>query len=413
MRRIGKFLPLIALYIVLVVVSSFNIGRSDQARYVWYAENLANDFFTTRQDVNLWSGPGYPLLLSPFAALGGRWAHARFLNVALLFGAVVYLYLLLRAYTGQRIAIVGAYLLGLWPSMLAFLPRLMTEIPAVFLVCAFMFHLSRACISKYRLRLHLLVGAAMLAYLIHTRVLFAYVTVGVACIIGLIAAIKRTAELKRGLILLLIALAFSIPYLTYTYSLTHKIFYWATSGGLSLYWISSPYEGDLGEWHQAGEVLTKPELERNHGSFFRSLANLSEVERDEALKRKAIENIKSHPGKFLKNWFANLGRLLLGYPFPRRHQNLGTFLYMLPGVFVIAFSALAIYPTLVGRRRVPVEIWVLLLFGLVSFVATSLLSAFGRLFLPIFPVVIVWWMFVLTNCVSIEFLRTPKGFWPH
>ena len=88
-------MPLVVLYIVVIAATSFGIGRSDQARYIWYAENLAHGYFTRQDDVNLWSGPGYPLVLAPFAALKIPWAWARLLNVGFLFGVVIYLYYLL------------------------------------------------------------------------------------------------------------------------------------------------------------------------------------------------------------------------------------------------------------------------------------------------------------------------------
>ena len=38
-----------------------------------------------------------------------------------------------------------------------------------------------------------------------------------------------------------LALVWCLPYLAHTYSLTGRWFYWGSSGGMSLYWMSTPY----------------------------------------------------------------------------------------------------------------------------------------------------------------------------
>ena len=78
--------------------------------------------------------------------------------------------------------------------------------------------------------------------------LFGYV-VGAAILIYLVASIiyrKRWA--LRALAVASIALAVCVPYLYRNYSLTGRVFYWAQSGGLSLYWMSSPMGEEYGDW---------------------------------------------------------------------------------------------------------------------------------------------------------------------
>lgn len=66
-----------------------------------------------------------------------------------------------------------------------------------------------------------------------------------------------------------LALLICSPYLVYTYALTGKIFYWGNSGGLSLYWMSSPHPQEFGDWHNPQTLSEIPELETNHGALFR------------------------------------------------------------------------------------------------------------------------------------------------
>jgi hypothetical protein len=405
MKAWVKLLPLIIVYVVVLVLSPTGIGRSDQTRYLWYAENLSKGYFSPKQPVNLWSGPGYPLLLAPFVALSLPLAVLRVLNIVLLFAGVCYFYAVLRTYLGARWATIGAYTLGLWPPIVMFVPRLLTETLAVLLVCGFTFHLSRIHRAEARTRTHLILASGYLAYLALTRVLYGYVALVLLVITLVLWLWKRQGALKRDMLVYCLALVFCLPYLGYTYSLTQKIFHWADSGGLSLYWMASPYEKDLGAWHDFTEVRRNPELKENHGSFFEELSGLSRTEQDEALKRKAVENIVNHPSKFLKNWGANVGRLLINYPFAYRSQNMFNYLRIIPGMFIVVFAIIVIHPTFAGRRRLPHEIWTLLLFGLVAFGGSSLLSAYNRLFLPLVPVVFLWIGVVLHKTVRVEILK--------
>ena len=143
---------------------------------------------------------------------------------------------------------------------------------------------------------------------------------------------------KKLFYVFLLTFLFTIPYQTYTYNLTNKYFYWSDIGGDLLYWISSPYEIDLGQWQEGNSPLLEqtirnkysnlsPDLimelneiifdfrEQNHGSFIDSLRGLSGIEKDRLLKKRAISNIINNKKVFLKNWSLNLSRLFTGSPF--------------------------------------------------------------------------------------------------
>jgi hypothetical protein len=169
--------------------------------------------------------------------------------------------------------------------------------------------------------------------------------------------------------------------------------------------MSSPYEGELGDWHEMRTTVTNREISTEHLTFFSQIGGLSGPRRDEALKQKALENIRAHPDKFARNWIANLGRLLFGYPRTQSVPRLRTLLEVVPGMFLTVIAALCIYPTWLGRRQIPHEIWMLLLLALVYFGESSLLSARPRFMLPIAPVCFLWISFVLTAIVRIR-IRT-------
>ena len=66
-----SFLPLlIIILIVSIILSDNSVGSGDDGRYLSFANNLLNGFYSLpKPNINLWNGPGYPLYLVPFLAL--------------------------------------------------------------------------------------------------------------------------------------------------------------------------------------------------------------------------------------------------------------------------------------------------------------------------------------------------------
>jgi hypothetical protein len=408
MRFVARLLPLLALYILLILPSAAHEGRlrPDEGRYWGSAEALVEGRYSLPAQLQLWNGPGYAILLSPFAELSLPRAAARFMNGGLLFLAVLYFYLMLRMYVREKTAYLGAYALGLYPPVLQMLPQLMTEPAALFLTCGFVFHFSRIARGARTLSWDLLVAALYLGYLALTKVIFGYVIVlALAVFLVRLVIMRRPADF-RSLLVCGIALVSCAPYLAYTHSLTGKTFYWANSGGLSLYWMSSPHNKEYGDWLSPSQTWARPSGDEGqpgkldkHREFLDSAQELGPTERDEALRDQAIRNIRAHPGKYVENWFANLGRLFFNYPFSYKTQGSQTYIYILPGMFIVVGLAMSLYPGWRARRRVPYEIGALVGFTSIYLGASSVVSAYGRMLFPALPVLILWIVFSLSNLV--------------
>ena len=80
---------------------------------------------------------------------------------------------------------------------------------------------------------------------------------------------RRTRSVRIALGVFLLALLWCAPYLFYMHSATGKVFYWATSVGSDLYWISTPYAGEYGSWFSSNQVRDRNEL-APHREFFTS-----------------------------------------------------------------------------------------------------------------------------------------------
>lgn len=422
------FLPLLFFYLIIVLFVASNNkyinfankqsfgfvnewGRSvtidefvyDEARYVKYATNLSNGYYSPRDDIDIWAGPGYPIILVPFVLLKLPWLAAKLMNALLLSMAILYFFNTLRFYVKERMALLLSYVLGLAPPIMRYLPHLMTEVFTIFLVCAFTYHFCNYHNTGYKSRIQLLLSSLYLGYLALTKVIFGYTILVVLIVLCIFFLIKRKNYVKKSLIIYLLALFFCMPYLFYTYSLTGKIFYWANSGGASLYWMSSPYSDELGDWRSTKEVFENPLLEK-HLEFYRELSKLSSIQKDDALKKKAINNIISNPSKYLRNWVANVGRLLIYYPYTERPPRTKIYYLasMIPNMFIVVFSFICIYPSYIGRRIIPHEIFAILLFALIAFVCSSMVSAYGRQFQPLIPLFALWIIFTLCNVLKIE-----------
>lgn len=394
-----RFLPLLAIYVTLAWFLIPRVPIADEERFATMARSMSKGVFSPQGDVDLWFGPGYPLALLPCVALSAPPFAGRLLNAILGCGAAALLYGALREYMSVQAATGLAYAMGLHPLFLEHIPQLMSETLAVFLVCAALcvfIRVSRqksVCVWQYGL------AALALAWLALTKVLYGYVIlVGLLGALGVLL-VSRSRTAARASVISALALLLCVPYLAYTYGLTGKLFYWSSSGGSSLYWASSPYEGDLGDWHGRADVARIPALAANHEAFFARLDALSALEQDAALRSEAVRNIVNHPSRYARNVVANASRLLFNYPFPRGPQTLSKLLHIVPGAYLLAALTLALGLTARNWPRIPGEIRAVLAFGAIALGGSCLFSAYNRMLLPLLPLALLW--------VGYTFCRMP------
>jgi hypothetical protein len=367
-----------------------------------FASNLSNGFYSPKDDVYLWNGPGYPLILVPFLLLKLPWLTAKLLNALFLFMAVIYFNSTLRIYIQKRVSFYYTYIFGLYPIFMRHMHLLITETFAILLVCGFLYHFCRLCKSDKFSWMQALLASSYLGYLALTKIFFGYVILsGILLSLFLYLLIKRS-ELKRTILVYLLALLICLPYLSYTYSLTGKVFYWGNSGGQSLYWMSTPYDNEFGDWQYSEKLHKKPEVFKNHQEFLKEISGLTSVQKDDEYKRRAVHNIRKNPAKYFRNWLANIGRLIFNYPYTYSYQKLSTYFYIVPNMFFIVFLVLSLYPGYHARKSIPYEIYGLVLFGVVSFVGSSLLSAYNRQFTILVPVFALWIIYIMIHTVKVE-----------
>jgi hypothetical protein len=154
---------------------------------------------------------------------------------------------------------------------------------------------------------------------------------------------------------------------------------------MSLYWMTAPIPGNLGDWHSAEEVLSNPSLAPAREFFSRQIIPAPEMASNQRFMAEARRNIRSHPGVFIMNIFYNAGRLFLGYPYSDTPLGTKALLIMVLNGFFITV-ALGIAACCMARRpKLPPAFAWLAAFSLVACGGFLLLSAYLRFFTVLFP----------------------------
>jgi 4-amino-4-deoxy-L-arabinose transferase-like glycosyltransferase len=314
----------------------------------------------------------------------------RLTSAFVLFAAVLLMYVLACERWAARVGLVAAYALGLYVPFLGLLSNLHSEVLAVLFVVVGMLGLARF-LERGGL-VWLVVGGAGLAGLALTRVAYGWVlTVVLALLVGW-WLVRRSRSSGRAAAVLALALALCLPWLAYTYSKTDRLFVWGNSGSLSLYWMTSPHEGDLGDWHQAHLVFTDPDL-RPHREFFESLRGLDLAEQNAEIEREALGNIADHPDAYAENVVANVSRMFFNSPYSRTRQQTNDVFYALPNAILLGAAVLCAFVLVPRRRLLPAETGVFVLFASTGFALHALVSAYPRMLAPIVPLLV--WLTVL------------------
>ncbi len=386
--------PLLIIYVAVTVFSAGTDLRGDEHRYTEIAQSMAKGSYN-----NFWNGPGYPLILLPFAFFNIPWIFAKLMNPLFLFLAVIFFFKTCMLYGKKEQAIIAAYLFGGYFPFLRYSGWMLTECLTILLVCAFIYFFC----GFYREKNKWYPSAIFLCCLALTKVIFGYLILLFILVSLSLMMLKGKKEWRGSSMIFATALLLCAPYLLYTFHMTGKPFYWSTAGGMSLYWMSSPSDDEYGDWHSFDDVTNNPRLQRVHGDLFSSISGLSIVEKDAEFKKQALRNIKNHPAKFVKNWIANICRMIFQSPYSYTDQKLRPFFYAVPNIFIVVLVVISAYPLVIKRSEIPFEIAFLLCMAAFYFGGSSLLSSYSRHFWPVIPFLFLWLYFCCTKIVKFEF----------
>ena len=421
-KELLVFSPLLLLYVVIVALFAAPIFEGDEVRYLNYAHNFSQGFFIdSTESIKIDAGPGYPLFLMPWVALGFPHIVLKFMNVLLGFIGIWACYRTLLFYLTFRKALIVSYVLGLYPPLLRWMITLHSELLSFMLVAVGMYLFTAMMRENKFHLLYYIPIVLVLGFLLLTKVLFSTVILLLVCLLVGAWLFSRHQRYAISLAVAMGAFLIYTPFLAYTYSLTGKFFYSGTQGGEVLYHRASPFEGEYGNWFTADDIyqIERPHkkkdlyhdltpLIQNHQPFYDLLEGLNPVQRDSAFKAQAIVYVKGHPFKYLKNTLANIGRLFFHYPFSYRNQGMQTWGYMLPNMFLVVLILFSVYPVVRARKRMPYVVVAPVVFILLYLGGICALGGRGRHLIPAMPVLVLYLSFVYEHLIRISFRPAPK-----
>ncbi|HZY38938.1 MAG TPA: glycosyltransferase family 39 protein [Mucilaginibacter sp.] len=402
------FLPFLIFYIYQIIINKWPTLYGDEIRYVDFAWGILHGYYSPPPPhINLWNGPGYPLVIVPFMAMHVHALYITLLNAVFLYLAIVFLYKSLELIANRKIALIFSLLLALYPNNLSILPILYTEAFTSFLISSFIYA-ATLCFTRKSTRYGLLAGF-LLGYLVLTKVIFGYVLIiALAVYLLLLLFRKERAYYLRPAYILLTAFIVTLPWLAYTYHITGRAFYWGDSGGMSLYWMSSPYDNEYGDWkipeltnHQYPISFKSAEtvaiLKKNHSKEMAFILKHNELEQDDLFKQAAIHNIRQHPGKFAVNYYYNWSRMLFNFPYSYSYQDGAIVGNILRGSLILWVSVIGLISTFINWRRICWPVKFSLFLTAIYLLLSGALSAYPRQLDVVLPVLLFWIGFLAAN----------------
>lgn len=403
-------LPFFLGYLILITTGLKDGFRKDEWRYIYYAQNLIQGEYSPSGTVFLWNGPGYPLLLTIFISFKLSLTFIKALNAVFLYFALIFFYKSVIRYFPVRQALLATVVLGLYLPAYEMLPYIMTE-PLTICLTSGVLWAGIAVFNDIKFSMVKLVRlAVLLAGLALTKVIFGYVIVMLLALMFLYHLVKRSTNTLKAIIVLSLSLIICFPYLGYTYHISGKIFYWSNAGGMQLYWMSTPFKGEYGDWINFTVPVSNYEdvnrlFEQRHGKIINELFDYPELfsgiktdelvvksnlSQDEGFKRYAIENIKKHPTKYFKNWKANISRMLFDIPYSYKTQSTRFLKYVffhIPLIIVLLIGIVMRY-----RSGKPLSFLTVFLglFVTIYLGGSSIVSAYPRQFYITIPILLFW-----------------------
>jgi len=395
------FSPFLAIFIVLVLKLHSDKMEGDESRYYMYAQNLLQGFYSPKDVVFLWNGPGYPLFLVPFLYFKLPLITISLANAIMQYMSIVFLFKSIKAYTNTKVALLASLAWGLYYLGYQEIPSILTEPLTSFLMSSLLVSLS-SYFTKGN-KNYLYISGIVIGLIVLTKFIFGYILLFMLIFwvaVYLINQMKKIAQPKIKSLIIALGIAFALvtPYLAHTYQLTSRVFYWGNSGGMNLYWMSTPYENEFGDWFPEtlfiGQAISGTNLYKNHLSDINYFLTRKGIERDDAYKQKGIENIKKYPLKYIRNWFTNQGRLWFNFPQTGFSHSERGLLRFVPNAILLTFFLLSLYLWGINFKKCPIEINFLALFILSYLGMTSLISALPRQLTVSVPILLFWISFI-------------------
>lgn len=425
------FLPFFILYIIIIIIFANDANFGDEIRYITYAKNLTHGFYSSPfPHIDLGNGPGYPLIITPLVAFNAPLILIKLMNAFFLYFSIIFLFKALQQILPYKFSLVFSIIWALYPNNFELIMYTLPEVFTPSLIAILIFAMMKAFKSdetKNTWRYLFLAGFTF-GYIILTKPVFGYVMIVLLLLMSILWIFNtKSLNYKKTIAVILVAFVVNIPYLAYTYHLTGKLFYWSSFGGNNLYWMSTPYPEEYGSYYvfpfkDSPDRIpnSKKQIQLNHQKDFEKLlenpkvreANIINgqvqdglnygITQDELLKKIAIQNIKSHPLKFIQNCISNAGRMIFNYPASYALQKPSTLKRLPINGTLVVLVLFCLVPTLINWKKLFFPIRFLLFLSLIYFGGSLLGTAEPRMFTVIVPILLLWIALILSKTVKVK-----------
>lgn len=385
----NKIEILFLVYILISILFNFHFYVKeyvhDDNNYIEYAERILNFKIFDTQNPYFWCGPGYPLLVTPFIHL---FKHPKLplvaLNYIFHFLSVFLLFKSFKTIASRKASILLTLPLALYYPAFQELLHVVTEPFAIFLFSVFIYTIAKNKLEHRNV--NLLIAGLLFGYICLIKVIFGYVQLVTLIITSIWYLIFKIPTIKNYIKIGVYSYLITIPYLLFTYSTTQKPFFWANSGGENLYWMSTPYPNELGNWY-IKDYFINQEFRKpydtlvyfNHKNFLLEvISENNHIKRDEMFKQKAISNIKSYPFKYAQNIVFNASRLYFNFPHTAVLQSKNNTFRIFINSFFFVFAVIAFVYFIYNYKSIDDHIKFLYLIFLIYMALTCLVSALPR-----------------------------------
>ena len=409
------FFPFLFLYIIIAFVFPTNGTFGDEGRYLGYAENLLNGHYSNSYpDINLRNGPGYPIILMSFIGFKLPLIGITILNALFYYLSIIFLFKSIDQLVNSRWAVAASLFWAFYINNFEYIPIIYSEIFTTFLISVLCFTLIKSFSINYHKKSirYIILSGIIFGMIVLTKIIFGYVLLILLTGSFVLWIFNRkSSNHMKGLIILLISFMVNIPYLFYTYSLTGNLFYWGSTGGDNLYWMSSPFRGEYGDWQSFDSFISSDDitsredslLNVNHYYDYKKLTLHNGVINDKILTHLAINNIKSHPVKFLENWGSNVGRILFNLPYSYTLEKPGTLLRLPFNGIICILLIISMFPTYINWRKINYAIRLLVILSIIYLGGSSLASAETRMFSVVVPILLIHISYILNRTIKLNF----------
>ena len=435
------FSPFLLLSILIILLFRKGVLIGDEDKYLHFAQNLLHGFYSLpAPNIYIGVGPGYPIVIVPFLLLKLPLISIALVNAIFYYLSIVFLFKALQQIVSMRLSLFASLFLAFYYNSYENFILIAPETITLFLISllSYLIVLSFDENNK-KSKKYIFLAGLILGYIALTKIIFGYVILFMLCGNIVLWLFNRSYDnYRKGIFILLIGFASTIPYLLYTYNLTGKIFYWGTTAGNNMYWMSTPYNEEYGSWSEFLQLKTDTVLRcksnfefrqdehqdiktghntipgvkdfiiSNHRKDYKEFVKYSGVEQDDAFRRKAIENIKSHPIKYAQNLFSNFGRMIFNYPYSYTLQKPKNLLRLPLNGILILFLLISLIPAFINWKRVlfPLRFIIFIFYLYIGGSLTG--SAETRMFTVIVPFLLLWISYFIEKTVIIKLRFNEK-----